>query len=147
MEHQGPTGADALRTRCPHQHRAWADTGRGIPVHQGPAGADGVREMCPQQHKHEPILLEPPWRTKALLVPMLWELGDPSSTRHELMLFQSFARTKASLMLMVCKTGAPCRRPILSGLLCLFSFLGLKPICDEFRIWASNLVRFYFIES
>ena len=39
-----------------------------------------------------------------------------------------------------------CRRPILSGLLCLFSFLGLMPICDEFRIWASNLVRFYFIE-
>ena len=36
-----------------------------------------------------------------------------------------------------------CRRPILSGLLCLFSILGLRPICDEFRIWASNLVRFY----
>ena len=25
--------------------------------------------------------------------------------------------------------------------------LGLGPICDEFRIWASNLVRFYFTES
>ena len=25
--------------------------------------------------------------------------------------------------------------------------LGLGPIYDEFRIWASNLVRFYFIES
>ena len=25
--------------------------------------------------------------------------------------------------------------------------LGLGPICDEFRIWASNLVHFYFIES
>ena len=34
-----------------------------------------------------------------------------------------------------------CRRPILSGLLCLFSFLGVGPICDEFRIWASNLIR------
>ena len=44
-----------------------------------------------------------------------------------------------------------CRRPILSGLLCLFSFLGLGPICDEFRVWASNFVLFflfiYFIES
>ena len=25
--------------------------------------------------------------------------------------------------------------------------LGLGPICDEIRTWASNLVRFYFIES
>ena len=25
--------------------------------------------------------------------------------------------------------------------------LGLEPICDEFRIWTLNLVRFYFIES
>ena len=33
-----------------------------------------------------------------------------------------------------------CRRLILSGLLCLFLFLGLGPICDKFRIWASNLV-------
>ena len=40
-----------------------------------------------------------------------------------------------------------CRRPILSGLLCLFFILGLGPVYDEFRIWASNLVRFYFIES
>ena len=37
-----------------------------------------------------------------------------------------------------------CRRPILSGLLCLFLFLGLGPMCDECRIWASNLVRFVF---
>ena len=26
-------------------------------------------------------------------------------------------------------------------------FLGLGPICDEFRIWALNLVCLYFIES
>ena len=25
--------------------------------------------------------------------------------------------------------------------------LGFGPICDEFRIWASNFVSFYFIES
>ena len=41
----------------------------------------------------------------------------------------------------------PCRRPILSRLLCFFSYLGLGPVCDEFRIWASNLFHFYFIES
>ena len=44
-----------------------------------------------------------------------------------------------------------CRRSILSGLLCLFSFLGVGPICNEFRIWASNLVLsllfINFIES
>ena len=44
-----------------------------------------------------------------------------------------------------------CRRLILSALLCLFSFLGLGPMCDEFRTWASNLVflscLFYFLES
>ena len=39
-----------------------------------------------------------------------------------------------------------CRRLILSGLLCLFSFWALGPF-DKFRIWASNLIRFYFIES
>ena len=27
------------------------------------------------------------------------------------------------------------------------SILGLEPIYDEFRVWASNLVRLYFIES
>ena len=36
-----------------------------------------------------------------------------------------------------------CTRPILSGLLYLFSFLGLGPICGEFRIWTSNLVLFF----
>ena len=40
-----------------------------------------------------------------------------------------------------------CRRPILSGLLCFFFILGLELICDEFQIWASNLVHFYFIKS
>ena len=35
-----------------------------------------------------------------------------------------------------------CRRQILSGLLCLFSFLGLGPIYNEVQTWASNLVRF-----
>ena len=44
-----------------------------------------------------------------------------------------------------------CRRLILSGLLCLFSFLGLGPICDGFWVWVSNLVIFFsfvhFIES
>ena len=44
-------------------------------------------------------------------------------------------------------TKQSCRHLILFGLFCLFSFLGLGPICDKFRIWASNLVRFYFIES
>ena len=38
-----------------------------------------------------------------------------------------------------------CRRPILSGLLCLFSFLGLRPICGEFRISASNLILFFLL--
>ena len=46
-----------------------------------------------------------------------------------------------------CVKRGSCKCLILSGLLCLFSFLGLGPICDEFRIWASNLVRFYFIKS
>ena len=44
-----------------------------------------------------------------------------------------------------------CRRPILSGLLCLFSFfLDLGPICVKVRVQASNLFllcHFYFIES
>ena len=40
-----------------------------------------------------------------------------------------------------------CRRPILSGLLCLFLFLGLGPMCDEFRTWASNLVIFLYLSS
>ena len=55
--------------------------------------------------------------------------------------FTHFSLAFSSLLL------NPCRCPILSGLLCLFLILGLGPICDEFRTWASNFVCFYFIES
>ena len=64
-----------------------------------------MADRCPKQHKHDRRLLEAPWRTKALLVPMLCQPGDPISTRHESMLVQAFAQTMGSLVLMVCETG------------------------------------------
>ena len=53
------------------------------------------------EHKHDPRLLEAPWRTTAMLVPMLCQPGAPIITRHEPILVQAFASTQASLVLMV----------------------------------------------
>ena len=83
------------------------------------------------------MLVEAFARSKAPLVPMVWQTGAPSSTSmivdcsrflgaqtprwsrcyashgapistsHESMLVQRFVQTKASLVLMVCMTGAP----------------------------------------
>ena len=106
MAHQGPTGDDLVRAKCPQTQCAWADAGRGIRSHQGPAGADGVQDKCAHHYKHEPRLSEAPWCTKATMVPMLCQPGAPSSTRQGPKLVQASARTKASLVLKACETGA-----------------------------------------
>ena len=41
------------------------------PLSKAPLVLMVCEKGVPQQHKHEPMLLEPPWRTKDLLVPML----------------------------------------------------------------------------
>ena len=63
-------------------------------------------------------------------------------------IFYSYLMSRVSVLLTDNRSKKGCRGQIFSGLLCLFSFLGLGPICDEVRIWASNLIHFYlFIES
>ena len=104
---RGTIGDDAVLARFPQTHKVRADAGQGIRSLQGPVGADGVPDRCPRQYKHDPRLLEAPWRTTAPLVPMLCQRGATIITRHEPMLVQAFTSTKASLVLMVYETGAP----------------------------------------
>ena len=55
-KHQGPTCADVVPIRCPHQQKARVDAGPGIRAQQGLAGADGVRDRWPRKHKLLPRL-------------------------------------------------------------------------------------------
>ena len=99
----------------PHRCRCWAspDT-QGMsqcwsrhPFAARPAGADGVQDKCAHHYKHEPRQSEAPWRSKVAMVPMLCQLGAPSSTRQGSKLVQASVRTKASLVLTACETCAP----------------------------------------
>ena len=107
LAHQGTTGADPMRAKFPQTQCTWADTGRGIRSHQGPIGADGVQDKCAHHYKLERRLSEAPRRSTAALVPMLCQLGAPSSIRQGPKLVQASARIKASLVLTACETGAP----------------------------------------
>ena len=116
VEAPGRTKARLVTMVCEPASRSKATQGiiRWLSSHLGAPRLDWFRSCASQppmvcepasldNTRHEPMVVDPPGRTKVRLVPMVCDPASLSNTRHHPMVVEPPGRTKARLVPIVCE--------------------------------------------